>query len=175
MNFYQSLGPLILGSRLRRLSEYYIMEINKVYQCQGIDFDASWFPVFYILSEHERVSIREIADATQTSHSAVSQLVSNLKRRGLLETANCETDNRRQLVALTEKGHDLLRDIKPIWGGIQASMLELLGQSPASQALLPAVTALEVQFSETSFADRIESKLKINQNDETSMSLTLTR
>ncbi len=41
MNFYQNLGYLVLGSRLRRLSEAFLSEINRVYQNEGIDFDAS--------------------------------------------------------------------------------------------------------------------------------------
>ena len=58
MSFYHDLGFLIFGSRLRRMSEYYISEINKVYKENGIDFDASWFPVFYLLSRKEEVNLR---------------------------------------------------------------------------------------------------------------------
>ena len=54
MNFYEELGYLVLGSRMRRLSEAFLSEINKTYQSAGISFDASWFPVFYLLSKKSR-------------------------------------------------------------------------------------------------------------------------
>jgi len=62
MNFYQQLGFLVFGSRLKRLSDTFINDINKVYKSYNIQFDASWFPVFYILSQKEEVSIKEISD-----------------------------------------------------------------------------------------------------------------
>ena len=102
MNFYESLGYLVLGSRLRRLSEAFLSEINKTYQAAGIDFDASWFPVFYLLSKNESLSIKELSDNTGVSHPAASQLVTNLKNKKLLKTTTCADDGRRQLVQLTK-------------------------------------------------------------------------
>jgi hypothetical protein len=79
MNLYEGLGYLVLGSRLRRLSENFLSEINQAYQQAGIDFDASWFPVFYLLSKNDALSIKELSEQTEVSHPAASQLISNLK------------------------------------------------------------------------------------------------
>ena len=64
-SIYQDLGFLILGSRLRRMSEYFLSEVNKVYQVVGVPFEASWFPLFFILAREKEVSIRQAADELQ--------------------------------------------------------------------------------------------------------------
>lgn len=104
MSFYPSLGYLVFGSRLRRLSEYFLMEVNKVYEQAGIPFDASWFPVFYLLSKQQPLPMIDISEQLEISHSAVSQMVTSLKKKGLLKTTPCKEDGRRQLVAFSKKG-----------------------------------------------------------------------
>lgn len=155
MEIYHTLGPLILGSRLRRLSEYFIAEVNKVYQEQGIDFDASWFPVFYLLSENPLVSIREISNTLQVSHSAASQLISNLRRRDLVDSAVSDNDARRQMVRLSADGMELLRRIRPIWDSISSIFIQLQDQDEAMACFMPGVSAMEQLFAEKSLSTRI--------------------
>src|ERR1700679_806041 len=143
MNLYQSLGYLVLGSRLRRLSDNFLSEINRAYQNEGIDFDASWFPVFYLLSKNEALSIKELSEQTEVSHPAASQLITNLKNRDLVTSATCANDGRRQLVTLTEKGHALLEQILPVWMAIVSAMDDLLVNEPVCRDLLPAISAME--------------------------------
>jgi DNA-binding MarR family transcriptional regulator len=160
MNFYESLGYLVFGSRLRRLSESFLSEINKTYQAAGIDFDASWFPVFYLLSKNESLSIKELSDITGVSHPAASQLVTNLKNKKLLKTTTCADDGRRQLVQLTKAGHVLLERILPVWAAISQTMEELISAEPECQHLLPGVTALENTFRSVSLSGKIGEKLQ---------------
>lgn len=155
MDIYATLGPLILGSRLRRLSEQFISEVNKVYQEQDIPFDASWFPVFYLLSENPAVSIRELSDTLQVSHSAVSQLITGLKRRGLVDSTVSDNDARRQLIHLSPDGQVLLQRITPIWKAISAAFLEMEGQDNTVSRLIPSITAMERLFAEQPFSKRI--------------------
>ena len=159
MNFYESLGYLVFGSRLRRLSESFLSEINKTYQAAGIDFDASWFPVFYLLSKNESLSIKELSDITGVSHPAASQLVTNLKNKKLLKTTTCADDGRRQLVQLTKAGHALLERILPVWDAISKTMEELISAEPECRHLLPGITALENTFRSVSLSGKISEKL----------------
>ncbi|MDB5143737.1 MAG: MarR family transcriptional regulator [Mucilaginibacter sp.] len=159
MNFYESLGYLVLGSRLRRLSEAFLSEINKTYQAAGIEFDASWFPVFYLLSKNESLSIKELSDITGVSHPAASQLVTNLKSKKLLKTTTCTDDGRRQLVQLTKAGHALLDRILPVWDALSLAMEELIASEAECQHLLPAITALENKFRSVSLSEKIGEKL----------------
>ncbi|MGX5817432.1 MarR family winged helix-turn-helix transcriptional regulator [Chitinophaga lutea] len=155
MGFYPSLGYLIFGSRLRRLSEYFLGEVNKVYAAQGISFDASWFPLFYLLSQRERLTLMDIAGELEVSHSAVSQLVANLKNKGLLKTTRCEEDGRRQWVVLTKKGRALLEQVLPVWKGIEAGMRGLAEDNKQSSKILEAIQAMERAAEHIPLADRI--------------------
>jgi DNA-binding MarR family transcriptional regulator len=159
MNLYQSLGYLVLGSRLRRLSEAFLAEINRVYQNEGIDFDASWFPVFYLLSKNDALSIKELSEQIEVSHPAASQLITNLKNRGLVTSATCTDDGRRQLVTLTESGRELLSKILPVWDAISTAMTELVEHNQDALQLLPAITALETSFRSADLAGAISQKL----------------
>jgi DNA-binding MarR family transcriptional regulator len=159
MNFYESLGYLVLGSRLRRLSEAFLSEINKTYQAAGIEFDASWFPVFYLLSKNESLSIKELSDTTGVSHPAASQLVTNLKSKKLLKTTTSAEDGRRQLVQLTNAGHALLERILPVWDALSMTMEELISSEIECQHLLPAISALENTFRSVTLSEKIAEKL----------------
>jgi DNA-binding MarR family transcriptional regulator len=159
MNLYQSLGYLVLGSRLRRLSEGFLSEINKAYQNEGIDFDASWFPVFYLLSKNDSLSIKELSEQTEVSHPAASQLITNLKNKNLVTSATCADDGRRQLVQLTTEGRELLAKILPVWDAILLAMDDLMEEEPDCRQLLPAISSLENAFKQTNLSDRIGGKL----------------
>src|ERR1700761_203664 len=146
MNLYQSLGYLVLGSRLRRLSEGFLAEINRAYQNEDIDFDASWFPVFFLLSKNESLSIKELSEQTEVSHPAASQLITNLKSRNLVTSATCADDGRNQLVQLTKSGKELLEQILPVWNAILQAMDDLVIEEHGCQELLPAIGSLENAF-----------------------------
>jgi DNA-binding MarR family transcriptional regulator len=160
MNLYQGLGFLAFGSRLRRLSETFLAEINRIYQNEGIEFDAGWFPVFYLLSQNDSLSIKELGEKTEVSHPAASQLITNLKNRNLVETTVCADDGRRQLVKFTAKGRDLLTQILPIWDAISTSMTQLANSDTAIKEMLPAISAMENTFRSYDLAGKVSHKLK---------------
>jgi len=159
MNFYQDLGYLAFGSRLRRLSEAFLSEINRAYQNEGIEFDASWFPVFYLLFKNDSLSIKELSEQTEVSHPAASQLITNLKNKNLVATNTCTDDGRRQLVQLTDKGHLLLKQVLPVWDAVSQAMEQLIADEPGCRDLLPAITSLENTFRSANLAGRINEKL----------------
>ena len=159
MSFYPSLGFLVFGSRLRRLSEYFLMEVNKVYEQAGIPFDASWFPVFYVLSKQQPVPLIDIADTLEISHSAVSQMVTSLRKKGLVKTAPCPDDGRRQLVMLTKKGEDLLQQVQPIWTAISGAMTQLTASHKQSRQILDAIAQVEQAVQQVPLSARITTEL----------------
>ena len=159
MNFYESLGYLVFGSRLRRLSEAFLSEVNKTYQTAGIDFDASWFPVFYLLSQNDSLSIKELSDTTGVSHPAASQLVTNLKNKKLLKTTTSTDDGRRQMVQLTKAGHALLQQIMPVWEALRLTMEDIVAADPECGHLLPAISVIENTFRSMNLSDKIGEKL----------------
>ncbi|ANQ48793.1 MarR family transcriptional regulator [Flammeovirga sp. MY04] len=157
MDFYQSAGSLVIGSRLKRLGDKFLQEVSKVYVRQGIDFDPAWFPFFYLLDQNKTMSLREISDQLGVSHSAVSQLATALIKKGHLQMEKCEIDRRRRIIQLTDQGNDLLQKSKPIWKALQLTMKEV--SELGDQQLLKELTVLENSLKEENLSDRVISKL----------------
>lgn len=159
MSFYQQSGVLFFGSRLRRLSEGFLADVNLVYKKHQIRFEAAWFPVFYMLSKQESLSIRAISDELEVSHSAASQLISKLQEKGLLKITNDKHDGRKKMVTLSPKGQKLLQQIIPIWTAMQKAMEELLAASDNTCRLMQAITETERALKSASLYNRIETKM----------------
>ncbi len=159
MELYQSVGFLLFGTRLKRLSETFLSDVNRLYKQHKIRFEASWFPVFYLLSEKGEVSIREISDALHISHSAASQMVSSLQGKKLVKSSTSKKDARHKVVTFTSKGEKLLQQVLPVWKGMQKAMEELANESGDSKRILKALTAIENNIEHTTVFDRIEAKL----------------
>lgn len=159
MNFYQNLGFLVFGSRLKRLSDTFLNDVNRIYKDHKIDFDASWFPIFYILSEQKEVSIKEISDELMVSHSAISQLVSGLQNKGLIKSVVSKNDARHKAITFTAKGERLLQKILPVWNALEKAMNELAEESSHSKKILKSLTGLESGIKEKSLFDRIDAHL----------------
>lgn len=160
MNYYQSLGYLVLGSRLKRMSELFLSEINKAYKAEGIVFETTWFPVFYLLSQHKTLTIQELCEQIEVSHPAASQLVTSLKNKGLVATTTSAEDARKQLVQLTPEGKKLLKKILPVWDAIRETMEEVAAENPESEAILNTLTILEKAFKSTDIVGRISQKIQ---------------
>jgi DNA-binding MarR family transcriptional regulator len=149
MNFYQDIGFLVFGSRLKRLGDTFINDVNRIYNDHNIPFDASWFPVFYILSRKKETSIKAIADELNVSHSAISQLVSSLQQK----------DARNKAITFTVKGEKLLERIQPVWNALEKAMEELAGESAHSKKILKALTAMESGIKNKDLFERINRHL----------------
>lgn len=143
MDFYRTPGYLIFGSRLRRLSEYYISELNSVYQQLGIPFDTSWFSFFYILSKTEDISLVDLSNRLQISHSSVSQMIHNLRRKKLVKSVRDKQDGRKQVVTLTKLGQKMLDDIKPVWKSIESVMSAFEAEEESLTGFLERLSKLE--------------------------------
>ncbi|MGW1162464.1 MarR family winged helix-turn-helix transcriptional regulator [Streptomyces sp. NPDC002513] len=90
---------------------------------------ASDFEVLDLLSEHNAPDgpcayrVQEISERVHLSQSALSRLVARLEKDGLVERAMCPEDRRGVRVALTVKGSDLHREVRPIHRAVLARML----------------------------------------------------
>ncbi len=162
MNFYQNLGFLVFGSRLKRLSELFLSDVNKIYSRHKIGFDAAWFPIFYILSKDQEVSIRAISDQLNISHSAASQMVSGLQGKGFIKSAVSKKDARQKVITFTGKGAELLQKIEPVWTALLLAMQELANEDSESKSILNALTAIENNLQKEDVFERVEKKIIIN-------------
>ena len=79
---FSKLGPLIIASRLKRMSDYIMRAGAEFYRSNGIEFEPKWFPLYYLLSQEKELGIMDIAQKLNISHPAVIQLGKELEKNG---------------------------------------------------------------------------------------------
>ncbi len=127
MDFLNQIGPLALGSRFRRLADRLGQDVALLYKEMELDFEPRWFPVFYLLSRsREPIGVVDISRLLGVSHPAVNQIAGELLDLDLIQALRDDTDKRKRLLALSEKGWDVLPELQNAWERIQITMRGLL-------------------------------------------------
>ncbi|PWV51508.1 bifunctional helix-turn-helix transcriptional regulator/GNAT family N-acetyltransferase [Chitinophaga sp. S165] len=112
MSFFDTVGKFAVGSRLRLLTEKITEDATQIYQMYGVDMNPKWFPVFYVLSRGEAMTITAIAKEIGHSHPSVSKIISEMVEKGLVKEKKDKTDGRRNMVSLSAKGKDITGKIQ---------------------------------------------------------------
>lgn len=129
MDYVAYLGLIATGTRLKRLSEVYMAEAQRIYQAAGLDFEPKWFVLFALVSERPGLSIGEAAGELGLSHVAVGKLAREMVAAGLMEIRRGAADRRRSDLALTARGRDLLDELRPLWQLIEEGCQRISDQS----------------------------------------------
>lgn len=154
INFYKAAGGLILGTRLKRLSERFLQEVGLIYQELDISFEPSWFPIFFLLREQESLSMTDMASELDVSHSAISQMISVLRKRKLIQLIEDREDARRKQVSLTALGKDLLQKVSPVWTSMNLALPSLWGDAGRQRLFLEELTSLETKLAHKAFSTK---------------------
>ncbi len=154
-NYYEELGVLVLGSRLRRMSERMLSEIAGIYKSKGIDFEPGWFHVLYLLNENTEMSITEISERLSMSHPSVIQVTRVMEKNEVVVAFPGKKDKRKRTLKLTTKGEKLLKQIIPVWEEIQQATTDLLNDGEHSNVLLEAISELETNLNKRGLVERI--------------------
>jgi len=152
MDFYKAAGGLILGTRLKRISDRFLQEVGLIYQELEIDFEPSWFPIFFLLQERDSLSMTDIASALDVSHSAISQMISGLRKRELIQLVEDPEDARRKKISLTPLGQNLLQKVAPVWTSMHLAMPTLWGGEERQAQFLGDLESLENRLSQKVFS-----------------------
>jgi DNA-binding MarR family transcriptional regulator len=164
MDVFNHLGELALGSRLKRLSDLIMRDGAKVYKESGIDFEPRWFPVYYSLSRESPCGVTEIAHSLGVSHAAVSQVVRELLKKGLLVAIKDELDGRRKLLSLSDKGKKLLPKMQELWNDMAVAIHQAINQNQHN--VIDSIREVERSFAETSLHDRVIGVTQARHMDE---------
>ncbi|MER7013670.1 MarR family transcriptional regulator [Saccharopolyspora sp. NPDC000359] len=108
------------------------------------------------LGHRGAMSIRELADALEVTHSAMSQTVAALRREGLVRSVT-GTDARTRQVTLTDRARQLLPLLQAEWRATEEALRELEDEIP--YALSRAVADLRQALDRRRFRDRIADHL----------------
>lgn len=151
------MSQLTLGTLLRHLIELLDGDVEALYRTQGLDYRPRFTPVVRILAEHGPVSIRQMQVRTSLSHSALSQTVSEMKKRGLVQLRSGE-DARERIVALTPTAQAMLPLLERCWSATNASAAQL--SQDIGLQLEPVLSAAIKSLEEKPFLDRIMANLQ---------------
>jgi len=147
---------------LRVLLEAMDREIARLYDERGV---AGVRPRYVMplvrLSRRGPMTIRELADSVDVTHSAMSQTVAALRREGLVRSVPGHGDGRTRAAALTRKGRALVPFMEAEWRATEAALAELEQEIP--YPLSQVVRDVEEALARRSFHDRIAAALEREQ------------
>ena len=105
---------MTLGGLLRALVESLDGDVDAAYAAAGLDYRARFTPVVRQLAEQDGMRIKDLASELGLSHSALSQTVSELGRRGWIEL-EAGRDRRAREVRLTPYARAQLPALERQW------------------------------------------------------------
>lgn len=160
MDFYDSIGKMAIGSRLRRLSELLTEEAKQVYNMYDTDMQPKWFPVLYVLSTGEEKTITEIAQQIGHSHPSVSYIVKEMTRHGYVKgvKGKGKKDSRKNFVALSEAGRAIFLKMSEQLADVGSAVNTLMQETQYD--LWKAIAEWEFLLEQKSLLRRVQDEKK---------------
>ncbi len=152
MDYLDQLGPLALGSRLKRLSDRMMSDASSIYRALGFDVQSRWFPLLALLSQQDEVSVSEATRQLGVTQPAISQFSRELQKAGLVQVAACQDDGRRKKLSLTAAGRDQVQRMQPMWQSVEKAAISLCDE--AGEAVYQSIRRLEQALSHRSLLQR---------------------
>ena len=148
------LGPLFLGSRLKRLADRLQAGAGKAFRDAGHDVQPAHMPLLAALDRFGPLTVTAMVDALGVSQPAVTRNLAGLVALGLVETTTGANDRRQKTIRLTSAGTGLLAAVKhSVWPRTRAAVEAMC--APLHGPLLDQVAALEVALAETPLDARV--------------------
>jgi DNA-binding MarR family transcriptional regulator/predicted GNAT family N-acyltransferase len=158
MEFFDQIGKMAIGSRLRMLTEKITEDAAQIYGMYGIDMQPKWFPVFYLLSQGEPRTVTAIAREIGHSHPSVSKIISEMSKYGYVTEKKDKQDGRVNVVTLSKKGREIQAKIQDQYSDVNAAIEELTGQS--THDLWKAVAEWEFLLDQKPLLRRVQEQKK---------------
>jgi DNA-binding MarR family transcriptional regulator len=142
---------------LRQLMTAMDADIDRIYTEAQVEGLKPSF-VMELIRLHTRgpMTITELAESVQRTHSAMSQKVAAMRAAGWVRTTT-GTDARSKKVALTTKARRIVARLAAEWRATEAALVELEADLPYPMSRV--VADIEDALRRKSFHDRIAEKL----------------
>lgn len=164
MDFFENTGKVAIGSRLRMLTDKVTEDAVKIYQLYNIDIQPKWFPVFYSLSKGEEITITELAKSIGHSHPSVSKIISEMVSKGYVKESKDKLDGRRNVVRLSQIGHEIALKINDQLIDVSAAIEEISSQT--QNKLWEAIGEWEFLLEQKTLLKRVEDKKKLRDSEQ---------
>jgi DNA-binding MarR family transcriptional regulator len=165
MSIYQEAGLLILGTRLKRISDRFLNEVSRIYKKQDIRFETAWFPVLFLLDKRISMSLTEISNELEVSHSAISQMINQLQEKRVVEIQPDDSDARIKRIVLTVKGRKLVEQVHPVWHALGKNLHRILPRNMDETEFLNILSFIEKQLNNHLLAETTLTYLSHQSDD----------
>lgn len=164
MEIFNRTGKMALGSRLRLLTSKVTEDAAQIYELYNIEgFSPKWFPVFFVLSETEEITITEIAKEIGHSQPSVTKIIKEMTKAGLVNDKLNSNDKRRNVVGLTTEGISLAKKmIEEQCTDIDVAIDEII--SEATNNLWEALAEWEFLLEQKSLLKRVKDQKKLRES-----------
>lgn len=162
MDFYEKIGKMAIGSRLRRLSELLTEQASEVYSLYDVDIQPKWFPVFYVLALGGERSITQIAQEIGHSHPSVSTIVKEMIKKEVVMKAVGKSDGRENYVTLTEKGRAINERVQIQYHDVNAAVETALAETQNN--IWKAIGEWEYLLAQKSLLKRVQDEKKLRES-----------
>lgn len=162
MDFYNNAGKMAIGSRLRRLSEQITEDAGQVYKMYNVSLQPKWFPVFHALSQGQDKTITAIAEEIGHSHPSVSTIIREMVKQGIVLEKKDKLDGRKNVVALSKKGKEIVKDIAPQYLDVTNAIEDALSQTHYD--LWKAIEEWEFLLNQKSLLRRVQEQKKLRES-----------
>lgn len=156
MDFFDKTGPMAVGSRLRMLSESVSREAARIYAMGGVDLKPKWFPVFFALSRGECKAVTDIAAEIGHTHPSVCKIAREMAASGLLAESRGESDARKNVLRLSEKGSAMSGAFEELCGDVDRAVRKIGREAGAD--LWAALGEWERLLAEKSLFERVKGE-----------------
>ncbi len=109
---------------LVRIETRIMADVQEALKAKGLP-PLAWYDVLYELYKAGSGGLRqfELCEKVLISKYNLSRLIRKLEQDELLSIASCDDDGRGNLIAISEKGRRLIRQMWPVYGEVLASKL----------------------------------------------------
>jgi DNA-binding MarR family transcriptional regulator len=109
------------------------------------------------LARRGPMTIRQLADSLDVTHSAMSQTVGSLRRQGLVRSLPGSKDARTREIALTKRAREIVPFLESEWRATEQSLADIEDEIP--YPLTRVVDDVKAALARRSFHDRIVGHL----------------
>lgn len=153
-DFLAELGPLFLGSRLKRLAERMQAGAAVVLRDAGLPVQPGQLPLLTLIDQRGPVSVGEAVEALGVSQPAVTRSLTPLLALGLVETIRDAKDARSKRISLTPSGRDAMARARAVvWPHVRSAVDAMC--AGLEGPFLDQIGAIEVQLGRASLDRRV--------------------
>lgn len=158
MTYFERVGKVALGSKLRFLSERLTEDAAEIFSLYGIRMNPKWFPVFHVLSMSRDRTITSIAEEIGHSHASVSKIIAEMRQARLISGKSGPGDRRCNILNLSKQGEKYADRIAVQCADVTAALDDLV--SEATHDLWKALQEWDYLLARRTLFQRVRDKKK---------------